>query len=203
MFIFKLLLRILMNMAILGGPLFLLADTVAWWRAWVFLGVYFIGAVGMAVSLSSHKDLLNERLKAPIQQEQPLGDKLVLLLFIATFVGLLIFIPLDVFRFHLLGAPGLIVSAGGLPLVVAGLGLIFLSLKENAFAVPVVKNQSERHQMVIATGVYGMVRHPMYAGLILTRRVRGRRRGIRLWASFALVFGLLLAYAIVPSLRAF
>lgn len=121
----------------------------------------------MLVSLSSHKDLLNERLKPPVQHGQPRGDKLVVLLFVAAFVGLLVGIPLDVFRFQLLGKPGLIVSACGLLLVVAGLRLIFLSLKENAFAVPVVKDQTERYQTVIDTGVYGIVRHPLYAGLVL------------------------------------
>jgi protein-S-isoprenylcysteine O-methyltransferase Ste14 len=44
--------------------------------------------------------------------------------------------------------------------------LIFLTFKENSFAAPVVKLQKERGQKVISTGVYGIVRHPMYAGAI-------------------------------------
>lgn len=39
-----------------------------------------------------------------------------------------------------------------------------LAMKVNPFAVPVVKLQEDRHQRVIDTGVYGVVRHPMYAG---------------------------------------
>lgn len=167
MFIFKLTLRILINIVFLGSPLFLAAGTLAWGRAWVFLGVYFMGAVAMLVSLSGRQDLLDERLKPPLQHEQPVSDKLVLLLFIVAFVGLLVFTALDVFRLHLLGQPGLIVSACGLLLVGVGLGLIFLSLKENAFAAPVVKDQAERHQTVIDTGVYALVRHPLYAGFVL------------------------------------
>lgn len=42
-----------------------------------------------------------------------------------------------------------------------------LALRENAFAAPVVKNQRERLQKVIDSGVYGLVRHPMYAGAVL------------------------------------
>ncbi|MGH8533669.1 MAG: methyltransferase family protein, partial [Gammaproteobacteria bacterium] len=39
-------------------------------------------------------------------------------------------------------------------------------LRENAFAAPVVKHQEERQQTVIDSGVYGVVRHPMYAGAV-------------------------------------
>ena len=41
------------------------------------------------------------------------------------------------------------------------------ALRANAFAAPVVKHQEERHQTVVDTGVYGAVRHPMYAGAVL------------------------------------
>jgi protein-S-isoprenylcysteine O-methyltransferase Ste14 len=38
------------------------------------------------------------------------------------------------------------------------------TVRENAFAAPVVKHQDERRQTVIDTGVYSVVRHPMYKG---------------------------------------
>ena len=41
-----------------------------------------------------------------------------------------------------------------------------LALLENAFAAPVVKHQEERQHRVIESGVYGVVRHPMYAGTV-------------------------------------
>jgi protein-S-isoprenylcysteine O-methyltransferase Ste14 len=41
-----------------------------------------------------------------------------------------------------------------------------LALRENAFAVPVVKHQQARQHTVIDSGVYGVVRHPMYAGAV-------------------------------------
>jgi protein-S-isoprenylcysteine O-methyltransferase Ste14 len=37
-------------------------------------------------------------------------------------------------------------------------------MKVNPFAVPVIRLQEERHQRVVDTGVYAVVRHPMYAG---------------------------------------
>ena len=41
-----------------------------------------------------------------------------------------------------------------------------LPMKANPFAVPVVRLQEERHQRVIDTGIYTVVRHPMYAGFV-------------------------------------
>src|SRR5262249_31431956 len=111
--------------------------------------------------------ILNILCKPSVQKGQPLADKIIVLLLIAAFLGVIVFIPLDLFRFHLMGKPGAFVSALGLILVIAGWWIISLVFKENAFAAPVVKHQEERHQTVIDTGVYSIVRHPMYAGAAL------------------------------------
>jgi protein-S-isoprenylcysteine O-methyltransferase Ste14 len=74
--------------------------------------------------------------------------------------------PLDVFRFHLMAKPGTLASSLGLVLFVVGWWIMTLTLRENAFAVPVVKHQAERQHTVIDSGVYGVVRHPMYAGAV-------------------------------------
>jgi len=59
------------------------------------------------------------------------------------------------------------------PLFLANLGLVLfalgwmikaLALRANAFAVTVVRLQNERQHAVVDTGVYRVVRHPMYAG---------------------------------------
>jgi protein-S-isoprenylcysteine O-methyltransferase Ste14 len=168
MSISKLIVGIISNVAIFGGLLFLPAGTLDWWRAWVFLGVVFVGAVASTVDLFRvNSGLLEERFKPPLQTGQPLADKIILILFVGAFFGLIAFIPLDVFRFHLMEKPGTVVSSLGLVLFVTGWWIMSLALRENAFAAPVVKLQEEREQTVIDTGVYGVVRHPMYAGGIL------------------------------------
>ena len=165
---FKLIGGVVCNVAIFGGLLFLPAGTLHWWRAWVFLGVVFVGAVASTVSVfRASKDLLEERFKPPVQKGQPLADKIVVILLIAGFVSELVFIPLDVFRFHLMARPGTVVSSLGLVLFVVGWWIMTVALRENAFAAPVVKHQEERRQTVIDSGVYGVVRHPMYAGAVL------------------------------------
>ena len=165
MSILKSIASIIFNVAIFAVLLFLPAATLDWWRAWLFLGVVFIGTVGALGSLSrGHEGLLKERLKPPLQKGQPLADKILVVLYLTAFSGLVIFIPLDVFRFHLMGKPGTLASSLGLALLTAGWWLAYLALRENAFATPVVKHQEERQQTVIDTGVYSIVRHPLYAG---------------------------------------
>jgi protein-S-isoprenylcysteine O-methyltransferase Ste14 len=164
---FKLIGGVVFNVAIFGGLLFLPAGTLDWWRAWVFLGVVFVGAVASTVSvLRVNKDLIEERFKPPVQQGQPLADKIVVVLFLAVFVSVIVFIPLDVFRFHLMAKPGTLASSFGLVLFAVGWWIMTLALRENAFAAPVVKHQEARQHTVIDSGVYGVVRHPMYAGAV-------------------------------------
>ena len=115
MSIFKLVFGVLFNVTIFGGLLFLPAGTWDLWRACVLLGVVFVGTVASTVSLFRvNKDLLEERFKPPVQKGQPLADKIVVLLFLATFAGLMVFISLDVFRFHVMVKPGTLVSFLGL-----------------------------------------------------------------------------------------
>ena len=158
---------VLLNVAIFGGLLFVPAGTLDWWRAWVFLGVVFVGAVASTVSVFRvNKDVLAERFKPPIQKGQPLADQIVVVLLIAGFVSVLVGMPLDVFRWHLMATPGTLVSSLGLVLFVVGWWIMTLALRENAFAAPVVKYQEDRQHTVIESGVYGVVRHPMYAGAV-------------------------------------
>jgi protein-S-isoprenylcysteine O-methyltransferase Ste14 len=166
--IIKLLIGIVIQVAIFGGLLFLPAGSWAWRRAWVFLGVVVVATIASMVGVfPGNEGLLDERFKPPIQQGQPLADKIIALLLIAAFLGLIVFIPLDVFRLHLMAKPAPAVSCSGLVFFIAGWWIMSLALKANPFAAPVVKYQQERHHRVIDTGVYGVVRHPMYAGAVL------------------------------------
>jgi len=151
----------------MGGSLFLPAGTLNWWRAWVLIGVYVAGSVISVIRLfPEHKDLIIERMKPPVHKEQPLADKIILLSFLIFFYGIFIFIPVDVFRLRLMGKPGAFISFSGLILFVVGWRILYLAMRENAFASLVVKLQNDRQQTVIDSGVYGVVRHPMYAGAI-------------------------------------
>jgi protein-S-isoprenylcysteine O-methyltransferase Ste14 len=163
----KLALAVIIEFAVFAGLLFGPAGTLRWWRAWLLLGVFFgCAAATLGWVLRDRTDLLNERLRLPFQAGQPRADKILMPILLVAFVGWLVFIPLDVFRLRLLGRPGPLVSSLGLVLVFVGWWLEALAMRENPFAIAVVRHQPERHQTVIDSGIYGVVRHPMYAGAI-------------------------------------
>jgi protein-S-isoprenylcysteine O-methyltransferase Ste14 len=147
--------------------LFTPAGTLDWPRAWVLLAVLFVvRTAGTAAVARVHPALLAERARLPLHKEQPFSDKVLLLSFMATFAGLIAFIPFDRFRLQLLPRPGAAVSGAGLLLFAAGWAGVSLALRANAFAVTVVRHQPERRQTVVDAGPYRVVRHPLYAGLI-------------------------------------
>jgi protein-S-isoprenylcysteine O-methyltransferase Ste14 len=157
----------LASTAVYGLLLFLPAWTLRWPRAWELLTAVFAGMVVSGFwAFGKSQGLLEERRAPPFQPGQPAADKLLVVAFLLVFPAYLIFIALDVFRFHLLPVPAPLVSALGFVLVFAGWLVISLAFRANAFAATIVKHQSERGQTVVDGGPYGVVRHPIYAGVI-------------------------------------
>ena len=75
--------------------------------------------------------------------------------------------PLDAKRFNWSPEFPLWIKIVGTLLSILAFIVMFGALMANTFAAPVVKMQKERGQRVISTGLYGMVRHPMYSGAVL------------------------------------
>jgi protein-S-isoprenylcysteine O-methyltransferase Ste14 len=163
----KVIAGIVFNVAFYALLLFVPARTLRWWRAWAFLAVTLAVMAAAVFSIwPDNADLFSQRAKGVIQKGQPLCDRVLVILLVVSYVGQIVFIPLDVFRFHLVPKPDGLVSFLGLALYVAGWWIMTLAMKVNPFAVPVVRLQEERHQRVIDTGIYAVVRHPMYAGFV-------------------------------------
>jgi protein-S-isoprenylcysteine O-methyltransferase Ste14 len=153
---------------LVGAVLFVSAGTIAWWRAWVLLGtmlaIHLIGNLSIA---RVSPTLLEERARFPLRRDQVSLDKLLLPAFMAAYAIVVAIDGYDANHDPVLGAPTAAISAAGIVLVVLGSTLVMLTLRTNAYASSVVRHQPERGHRVIATGVYSVVRHPMYAGLIL------------------------------------
>jgi protein-S-isoprenylcysteine O-methyltransferase Ste14 len=182
--------RLVADAVLVAILLFLAAGTVAWWRAWVLLAVLLlVRAAGALAVYRVNPDLLRERARLPIHTDQLRADRVLLLGVLATgFLGLPMLAGLDVFRWHLLRAPAPAIAGVGLLLFALGWSIKHLALRANAFAVSVVRLQSERAHTVIDSGPYSVVRHPFYAAdpLILV--------GLSLWlGSFIAAF-----VAVVP-----
>lgn len=122
---------------------------------------------GTIVVFRAQPELIAERSKPIIQEGQPVADRVLLLAFMASYAALVAFTSADATRLRLLGAPPLGVAALGLALFAGGSVLVALALRENAFAVAVVRHQEERGHTVVATGPYGWIRHPFYAGVVV------------------------------------
>jgi protein-S-isoprenylcysteine O-methyltransferase Ste14 len=133
----------------------------------VLLGVLSIlRVISLALLWPTRRELLAERSKGPVQAGQSLGDRILLASVMATYAALIVFSAADVWHLHLLPPLPSVIRVLGLAAFVVGTGIVHNALRANAFAVTVVRLQDERGQMVVREGPYGIVRHPMYAGLV-------------------------------------
>jgi len=162
------LIRSFIYLAVFPVILFVLAGDWRWIEGWVFSIVFLVMCFGTLLYLYFYDPaLLKERFGSPIQQAQKSWDKVLLSLFFIDFLVWFAIMPLDAQRFHWSPAFPLWLRALGTLLLVISIVFIFEALRENTFAAPVVKMQKERGQTVVSTGMYGVVRHPMYAGALL------------------------------------
>ena len=148
--------------------LFVLAGDWRWIEGWLFSVNFVVMCTSTLTYLYFHDpELLKERFGSPIQETQKRWDKVLLMLFFVEFIVWWAIMPLDARRFGWSPAFPLWIKAIGALLLVISSFVLFGALKENTFAAPVVKIQKERGQKVISTGLYAIVRHPMYAGAVL------------------------------------
>jgi protein-S-isoprenylcysteine O-methyltransferase Ste14 len=136
--------------------------------------------------------LLAERMRPMMQDGQPAADKKFMLVF--GFAALIWFIAIGLdARFHASNVP-VSLQALGLVMLVASTAYIMWVMRENSFAAPVVKVQSERGHRVIDTGPYAQVRHPMYSGTVLffvgTPLLLGSWWGVVLAPLFVVLFAI-------------
>ena len=156
------------SLLILSAILFFLAGDWRWTEGWVYSVIFLLMSFGTLLYLYFHDPaLLKERLASPIQQTQKPWDKFLLLLFFIEFLVWFALMPLDARRFGWSPPFPFWLKAVGALLQMLATYIVFEAMRENTFAAPVVKMQKERGQKVISTGLYGIVRHPMYAGAII------------------------------------
>jgi protein-S-isoprenylcysteine O-methyltransferase Ste14 len=155
---------LLVFLVVMGALLFVPAWTVNYWQAWIFLAVF--GGASLAITVYLMKrdpKLLQRRMKAGPGAEKQTRQKVIQSITSAGFIAILVVSALD-HRFRWLPVTRF-VSVAGEVLVGAGLLIIFLVYKENTFASATIEVVPE--QKVISTGLYAMVRHPMYMGALL------------------------------------
>lgn len=153
--------RFIAGVFLAGGLLFLPAGTWNYPNAWLLLGLLFIPMLlAGAVLLAKAPELLRRRLAA---KETQRGQGLVVALSAVMFTAGFFLAGLD-FRCRILPLPvGVSRAAAGLFLL--GYLLYAEVLRENRYLSRTIEVQ--KGQTVVDTGLYGLVRHPMYSATLL------------------------------------
>ena len=168
MLMLKGLIGALFQILLFAGLLLIPAKTWYWPRAIQFLGVYGIALSIATVFLAKYApSSLRARLELPAAQSQPKADRLVTRLIILAILAWFVFIPSDVFYLQIFPPPSLAISILGAFVGLAGFVILIAAVFQNEFAVPIVRDQTERGQVLIDTGLYGLIRHPFYLGFLL------------------------------------
>ena len=171
--------KIIAGFVAIGVLLFLPAGTLYYWNAWLFVAVLFVPMLFLGVMmLFKSPKLLEKRLNA---KEKVNEQKWVVALSGIMFVAAFVVAGLN-FRF----------SWHSLPDYVIWIGVVFFLLsyliyaevmRENAFLSRTIEIQE--NQKVIDTGLYGIVRHPMYSATLI------------MFLSIPLILGSVISFAIM------
>lgn len=176
--LYQAILKFALGVVIIGILIFLPAGTFDYWNAWLFMGILFIPMFFAGiVMMIKNPELLKKRLNAKEEQaEQSLVIKLSGLMFLLGFViaGLN-------FRFKWIMLSDW-VSWVGSAIFLFSYVLYAEVLRENTYLSRTIEVQNG--QKVIDTGLYGIVRHPMYTVTII------------LFLSMPLVLGSVISFAI-------
>jgi protein-S-isoprenylcysteine O-methyltransferase Ste14 len=153
--------------AFTGALLFLSAGTLDWPGAWTFLAEFVIGGSVIMLWLKRHDpELLRERMAGLFQRDQAFSDKVFMATLVVMWHSWLVLMALDAKRWHISRTPEWLSVLGAL-LIAVGLFVVWRAFRANSFAAPVIKIQEDRGQRVVSTGPYGIVRHPMYTGVLI------------------------------------
>jgi protein-S-isoprenylcysteine O-methyltransferase Ste14 len=148
----------------LAALMFIPAGTLAYWRGWLFLLVFVGSAVVLGVYFTKHDPaLIERRIHAGPFAEQEQAQKVIIALLIANLL-LMVVVPAFDDRWHWSAVPAW-VSILGEAAIAASFVIFFFVMKQNSYAAATVRVETE--QPVISTGLYGVVRHPMYSGALL------------------------------------
>jgi protein-S-isoprenylcysteine O-methyltransferase Ste14 len=154
----------LVELVLFGGMLFGPAGTFDYWQAWVFLVVVLVSAWAPVIHmLRTNPAPLQGRMSGGPTAETRMTQKVVIA---ALYLSLAVMVVTSVLdhRFGWSRVPAEICLVGDV-LVALGLGVVAIVIVQNSFASSTVQVQAG--QKVVSTGLYGLVRHPMYTGNLI------------------------------------
>jgi protein-S-isoprenylcysteine O-methyltransferase Ste14 len=154
----------LIDPVVFGLMLFLAAGTFNYWRAWVFLVVYALSMWIFGIYLLRTNPLaLQRRMRAGPAAETRMVQKVVITGWYLSLVAMLVASALD-HRFRWSAVPTMICLVGDVLVAVARGGTMLVVI-QNSYAAATVR--VEAGQTLVSTGLYGLVRHPLYTGNVI------------------------------------
>ena len=158
---FQALTKFVVGLAIVMALLFIPAGTLSYWQAWLFIGILFIPMLIVGIVLMSHNpELLRKRLDAKEKEgEQKSVVAMSSLLFVAMFVS-----AGHNYRFGWWILPDWLVIVAAVVFLL-GYAMYAEVMRENVWLSRTVEVQD--NQQVVDTGLYGIVRHPMYSATLI------------------------------------
>ena len=173
--------KFIAGLLLVGLLLFLPAGTFAYWQAWLLIGILFVPMfIAGLVMMKRSPELLQKRLNVKEEQRE---QRVVILLSGIMFLAAFIVAGLN-HRFSWIVLPAW-VSYAAAAIFLLAYALYAEVLRENVYLSRTVEVQE--NQKVIDTGLYGIVRHPMYLCTIL------------LFLSMPLVLGSLISFVIMMA----
>ena len=149
--------KFLMGLLVVCALLFIPAGTITYWNAWGFIGVLFIPMfIAGIIMMIKNPELLKQRLDA---KEKESEQKLVILGSGIMFLSGFIVAGLN-YRYQWFILPNVVIIISSIIFIISYI-LYAEVLRENTYLSRTIKVQE--NQKVVDDGLYGIVRHPMYA----------------------------------------
>jgi len=175
---FQAIIKFILGVLIIGLLLFIPANTINYWNGWLFMGLLFIPMfIAGIIMMIKSPDLLKKRLNAKEKENE---QKQVILFSGLMFLSGFIVAGLN-YRYNWILMPNSVVIISSIIFVIAYI-LYAEVLRENRYLSRTIEVQE--NQKVVDTGLYGIVRHPMYATTIF------------LFLSMPLVLGSIISFVI-------
>jgi protein-S-isoprenylcysteine O-methyltransferase Ste14 len=156
--------RQLVFTVVLAAAVFGLAGSAAYWQGWLFLFCFTGASLALGAYFLVHDPaLIERRMKAGPAEEPEMTQKIIISLVLVGFLLLILMPALD-YRWHGPAVAAWLSILADLG-IVASFVIFFFVMEQNSYAAASVR--VEAGQPVISTGLYGIVRHPMYSGALL------------------------------------
>jgi protein-S-isoprenylcysteine O-methyltransferase Ste14 len=162
----KLLIKGFATNLVFSAILFICAGRIDYIQGWIFLSINIISTLMNYFTIHKNSELINERSK--LGEGIKSWDKLLLGLSALIYVIIIVLAGLDSGRFQWTLNFNWSISIAGIILTVMGQILFLTARSQNNFFSSVVRIQKDRGHIVCDKGLYKIVRHPGYLGMIIS-----------------------------------